>query len=95
MDGVAALRNWVLDLPRELEPECSQVAILAIGVWIADRASAGVPTLPPQTRLTSAGTWLGMDSGSGREAWARHLTRCREYGVTQASTAGRGSSASR
>ncbi|MEV6164205.1 SDR family NAD(P)-dependent oxidoreductase [Streptomyces sp. NPDC052052] len=39
----AALRNWVINLHKELEPEGIQAAHIAIGVWIGDRAPAGAP----------------------------------------------------
>lgn len=40
----AALRNWAINLHRELEPEGIQAAHVAIGVWIGDRAPEGTPT---------------------------------------------------
>ncbi|MGW1061497.1 SDR family NAD(P)-dependent oxidoreductase [Micromonospora rubida] len=39
----AALRNWVINLHKELEPEGIQAAHVAIGVWIGDRAPEGAP----------------------------------------------------
>ncbi|MGN0064315.1 MAG: hypothetical protein ACI379_08725, partial [Nocardioides sp.] len=39
----AALRSWVLNLHKELEPEGIQAAHVAIGAWIGDRAPEGVP----------------------------------------------------
>ncbi|MEV6165615.1 SDR family NAD(P)-dependent oxidoreductase [Streptomyces sp. NPDC052052] len=40
----AALRSWVLNLHKELEPEGIQAAHVAIGAWIGDRAPEGVPS---------------------------------------------------
>ncbi|MFD7714293.1 SDR family NAD(P)-dependent oxidoreductase [Streptomyces sp. NPDC059814] len=39
----AALRNWAINLHKELEPEGIQAAHVAIGVWIGDRAPEGAP----------------------------------------------------
>ncbi|MFE3618032.1 SDR family NAD(P)-dependent oxidoreductase, partial [Streptomyces anulatus] len=40
----AALRSWVLNLHKELEPEGVQAAHVAIGAWIGDRAPEGTPS---------------------------------------------------
>lgn len=40
----AALRSWVLNLHKELEPEGIQAAHVAIGAWIGDRAPEGTPS---------------------------------------------------
>lgn len=39
----ATLRNWAINLHKELEPEGIQAAHIAIGVWIGDRAPEGAP----------------------------------------------------
>ncbi|MDG3015315.1 SDR family NAD(P)-dependent oxidoreductase [Speluncibacter jeojiensis] len=40
----AALRSWVLNLHKEIEPEGIQAAHVAIGAWIGDRAPEGTPS---------------------------------------------------
>ncbi|MFF2729747.1 SDR family NAD(P)-dependent oxidoreductase [Streptomyces sp. NPDC058008] len=40
----AALRSWVLNVHKELEPEGIQAAHVAIGAWIGDRAPQGTPS---------------------------------------------------
>lgn len=40
----AALRSWVLNLHKELEPEGIQAAHVAIGAFIGDRAPEGMPS---------------------------------------------------
>ncbi|MER5278063.1 SDR family NAD(P)-dependent oxidoreductase [Streptomyces sp. NPDC002809] len=40
----AALRSWVLNLHKELEPVGIQAAHVAIGAWIGDRAPQGTPS---------------------------------------------------
>ncbi|WP_433344870.1 SDR family NAD(P)-dependent oxidoreductase [Micromonospora sp. CA-111912] len=42
--AAAALRSWVLNLHKELEPEGIQAAHVAIGAWIGDRAPEGTPS---------------------------------------------------
>ena len=43
----AALRNWILNLHKELAPEGIQAAHVAIGVFIGATGSAGFPTAMP------------------------------------------------
>lgn len=45
----ATLRNWAINLHKELGPEGIQAAHIAIGVWIGDRAPRA-PRPPPRTR---------------------------------------------
>lgn len=50
--GQAALRNWALNLHKELADTGVQAAHVAIGVWIGAEAPEGVPTATPDQIAT-------------------------------------------
>ncbi|MFC4856044.1 hypothetical protein ACFPCV_21270 [Actinophytocola glycyrrhizae] len=46
--AAAALRNWVLNLDKELAGTGVHAAHVAINVWIGDGAPEGIPTATPE-----------------------------------------------